>query len=186
MTDKRWKAVERGVAAELNQVLSGIGNYSPIERIPLLGRDGPDLTMNESGLVINVKSRQAILDRLFPKERHIITIGGAYICFRLKDLPAIIAKQGCFHYDYTDEWVQLSAWYATMNLWTEGIRNGMSTTTIMRHSQMPVKAWTNAFKSNCISAIILHRPRMPYGNCGVVIHYENLRRLSCNLTRTTN
>jgi hypothetical protein len=67
MTDKRWKAVERFVAAEFNSVLSGIGNYSSIERIPLLGREGPDLTVNELGLVINVKSRSRIPERLFPR-----------------------------------------------------------------------------------------------------------------------
>jgi hypothetical protein len=178
MPDKRWKAVERGVAAELNCVLSDIGNhFSPIDRIPLLGRDGPDLTMNETGLVINIKSRKVIPDRLFPKQCDLLRIGDL-VCFRMD------AIRFAYLFEETrtmKPWGQLQDWYDTMDLWTEGIKNGMSTTTIMRHSQMPVERWTPEFKSNCISAIVLHRPRMPYGNCGIAIHYENLRRLSCNL-----
>jgi hypothetical protein len=38
MNRERWKNVERKVAAQLNALLSDVGDFSPIERIPLLGR----------------------------------------------------------------------------------------------------------------------------------------------------
>jgi hypothetical protein len=184
MADKRWKAVERGVAEELNRVLSGVGNFSPVERIPLLGRDGPDLTMNETGLVINVKSRQNISGKLFPRSNEMLYVGDL-VCLRMTDLCKLMDYYNArrtMTKNTVDPVKHLQDWYDTMEEWTQQLKNGHSTTTIMRHSQMSVEAWTKEFKSNCISAIILHRPRMPYGNCGVVIHYENLRRLSCNLT----
>lgn len=189
MADKRWKSVERAVAAELNRVLSDAGKFSPIERIPLLGRDGPDVTINETGLVINVKSRKVIPDYLFPKANNIL-YSGKIMIFRLNELPTLFngePKEACLIFNpkmglsSTNHWGQLQEWYAEMDAWTQQLKIH-TTTTIMRNSRMPVDKWTSAFKQNCISAIILHRPRMPIGHCGVAIHFDNLRRLSCNLT----
>jgi hypothetical protein len=152
MADKRWKQVERGAAEELNRVLSGIGNFTPVERIPLLGREGPDLTVNETGLVINVKSRKCIPGYLFPPAGTFIH-SGKLIIFRLNDIITPLMKT-C----QVDQWKQLVDWYALMDKWTQ------------------------EFQPDAISAIFLHRPRLPYGSMGVAIHHEHLRRLSCNLT----
>ena len=157
MTDKRWKQVERGAAQELNRVLSGIGKFTPVERIPLLGREGPDLTVNETGLVINVKSRKAIPDRLFPGSNQLLFIG-RLVVFRLEDLKR--CRTAWMEIPTTDPWKRLQDWYDLMDCWTQ------------------------EFQPDGISAIFLHRPRMPYGNMGVVIHHEHLRRLSCNLNKT--
>ena len=89
MADKRWKAAERSIAAELNTLLSDIGDFAPIERIPLLGREGPDLTVNETGLVINVKSRQCIPTRLIPGKLQMLFIGNLAI-FRLNEMSAMV------------------------------------------------------------------------------------------------
>jgi hypothetical protein len=176
--DKRWKSVERHVATELNCILSDVGNhFSPIERIPILGREGPDLTINETGLVINVKSRKVIPDRLFPNSFQLLRIGDL-VCFRLDHIrTAHLFEAGAS----VSRWEQLSDWYDLMDAWTQQLKTIQTTTTIMRNSRMPVEKWTSTFKENCISAIFLHRPRMPIGHCGVVIHFDNLRRLSCNL-----
>ena len=157
MPDKRWKQVERGAAEELNRVLSGIGNFTPVARIPLLGREGPDLTVNETGLVINVKSRSVIPARLFPEHSQLLRIGDLVV-FRLAALPLASRYEPC---EPMQPWKKLQDWYDLMDQWTQEYQPGG------------------------ISAIFLHRPRMPYGNMGIAIHHANLRRLSCNLNRTT-
>ena len=180
MTDKRWKAVERSVAEELNRILSGVGNFSSIERIPLLGRDGPDLTMNEAGLVINVKSRKTIHPRLFPSPFELLYCDSLVI-FAISELTKVNAS--LMEPVKIDGSRTLQGWYDQMETWTNNLKQGMTSTTIIRHSTMPVEKWTDDFKQNCISAIILHRPRMPFGKCAVAIDFNNLRRLSCNLTQ---
>ena len=153
MNRERWKNVERNVAAQLNAQLSDVGNYSPILRIPLLGREGPDLTVNETGLVINVKSRKDLHPRLFPISQRIHTTG-ELVCFRLEDLPSLgdmpISTS-------TEPLKQLINWYWFMD------------------------KWTREFEPAGITSIIIHRPRMPIGHAGVVIHHKDLRRLLCNL-----
>ena len=164
MSDKRWKAVERKVAAKLNEVLSDVGNFSPIERIPLLGREGPDLTVNETGLVINVKSRKAIPDFLFPKAKEVLYLDGL-VAFQLNDLPEVFYdKPWRFLFNPSfcvraahRTWGQLGRWFDHMN------------------------KWTKAEKPDGISSIFIHRPRMPIGKVGVVIHFTDTRRLQCNL-----
>ena len=158
-TRHRWKAVERCIAAELNKRLSVIGNFTPIERIPLLGREGPDLTVNETRLVINVKSRESIHKRLIPGPFQILFCGDLVI-FRLSELS-------CFQSILmdpipVDSSRMLEDWYALMDRWTKEFQ--------------PDKG---------ISAIILHRPRMPYGDAGVAIHFNDLRRLQCQIKATT-
>ena len=153
MKRDRWKDVERKVAAKLNDGLSGVGKFKPIERIPLLGREGPDLTVNETGLVINVKSRECIPPRLFPISGRILNIG-YYSCFRLEDLcklPDMAIDGG------TEPWKRLTDWYERMDQWTQ------------------------EFQPKGITCIVIHRPRMPIGHAGVVIHHTDIWRLSCQI-----
>ena len=151
----RWKAVERKVADMLNKQFSDIGNFTAIERIPLLGREGPDLTVNESGLVINVKSRLEISRSLFPKPSEMLFCGDLVI-FRLAEI-------GCLYsalMDPTpvDSSRMLTDWWELMEKWR-------------KHNE-PERG---------VSAIILHRPRLPYGDAAVAIHFNDLRRLQCQL-----
>ena len=155
MTDKRWKAVEHGMATAFTKVLSDVG-MSPIERIPLLGREGPDLTVNESGLVINVKSRKCIPDRLLAPKNTYLFIGDL-VAFRLAEMFPLT--------DFHDRsaakmipWKQLQDWYAHMD------------------------KWTKEFQAGGISAIVLHHSKMPYGIATVVIHQNDFWSLQCNLT----
>lgn len=162
MNRARWKDVERRVATQLNAVLSDVGKFAPIERIPLLGREGPDLTVNELGLVINVKSRQAIPERLFPCRNEIIFTGDL-ICFRLEEFAGMTGR-GWINADWTPArpWKQLADWY----LWMD--------------------KWTKQYRRECVTSIIIHRPRMPIGHAGVVITQNDLRRLSCQIKMQSN
>ena len=53
------RKAEREIALVFSQFFSDIG-MSPVERIPILGRTGPDITINEANLVIDVKSRKSV------------------------------------------------------------------------------------------------------------------------------
>jgi hypothetical protein len=151
----RPRFVERRVAEELSELFAPIG-MTKVERLPVIGRTGPDIAINESELVIDVKSRKCVPTYLLPAAQTLVVVGSLAI-FRLEELLNIPTSETT-----QVPSKQISDWYAHMDEWTQ------------KH------------RPNGISAIILHRPRMPIGNCGVVIHYENLRRLSCNLTKTTN
>ena len=131
----------------MSEIVSGVG-MSPVERIPLLGRDGPDLTINETGLVINVKSRKKTPEWVCaPKEK--LLVYGDLVGFRLKHLLEVqrMAQEDA------PQWKQLLDWYEHMD------------------------DWTKKKKPDCISAIFVHKPRMPIGNMTVVIHKNHLRRL---------
>ena len=149
----RPRSVERRTAEELSELFVSIG-LSKVERLPVIGRTGPDIAINESGLVIDVKSRKCVPAYLFPPAKTLFSVGSLAI-FRLEELLDIPTSETT-----QVPSKQLSDWFQHMDQWTQ------------------------EHQPNGISAIILHRPRMPIGNCGVAIHHENLRRLSCNLTKT--
>jgi hypothetical protein len=156
---QNWKRVERMAAQELNMRLSGVGKFTPIERVPVNGREGPDLTINETGLVVNVKSRQKIHPRLLPGFCQLLFCGDLVI-FRLEDITCF----NTFLMDPipVDSSKMLMDWYEKMDKWRE------------------------AHHPDGISAIFLHRPQLPYGEMGVAIHFDKLRRLSCNIKSVTN
>jgi len=52
----RPRRIENMVAEWITR-LSVSKGYEPVERVPVIGRTGPDLTINGLGLVIDVKSR---------------------------------------------------------------------------------------------------------------------------------
>jgi hypothetical protein len=54
----RPRRIENRIAEELNKYFS-FYRLSHIERIPVLGREGPDYTKNELGLNLDAKSRKA-------------------------------------------------------------------------------------------------------------------------------
>ncbi len=53
----RPRGVERAVAAELSRWFAKY-NLPPVQRIPVLGREGPDLSWNAAKLIVDVKSRK--------------------------------------------------------------------------------------------------------------------------------
>jgi hypothetical protein len=148
----RWKDVERKVAVGLNAIYSDVGK-STVGRLPVNGREGPDLSVNEVGLVVNVKSRQIVHPRLFPEPKQLLTIGDL-VCFRLEDLARM---NELVNNAETEPLKALVDWYWFMD------------------------KWTREFKPDGITCIIIHRPGMPIGKCGIVIHFNDLKRLSCQL-----
>ena len=95
----RPRRAENRIAEELNAWFAR-HNLSPIERIPVLGRKGPDYTYNELKLNLDAKSRKSIPKSHIISEPEIfyaytmniyrgIEPGGKYIGIRLCDLEFI-------------------------------------------------------------------------------------------------
>lgn len=148
MAGSRWKSVERETAYLITSLVSDIG-MSAVSRIPILGREGPDITINELELVVNVKSRLKIPKWIYAPDDKFFHYGDL-VGFRLKHLmklTTLSASEDCRC------WKQLTDWYDHMEQWTK--------------DEHPTG----------ITAIFLHRPRMPIGNMTVVIHQKHLRRL---------
>jgi hypothetical protein len=100
-----------------------------------------------------VKSRKVIHPRLFPVTERIHAIGDL-VCFRLEDVRSLDDMP---INSSTEPLKKLIDWYWFMD------------------------KWTREFEPAGITSIIIHRPRMPIGHAGVVIHHKDLRRLLCNL-----
>ena len=82
----RPRKVENRIAEELNRWFNQVG-LSPIERIPVLGRAGPDFTKNELQLRLDAKSRLAIPKSMKCGEE--VIYFGMYAGVRLCDLDKL-------------------------------------------------------------------------------------------------
>ncbi len=148
----RPRGVENKVAEALSLFFVQVG-MTPVERIPILGREGPDITTNELGLVIDVKSRLEVPQTIF------FPLVGPfsfdwYLCVRLACLDTLFDDREGAMLDFTSKIVD--KWYAHM------------------------EEWTAKENPTGISALVLHRPKMPIGDAVVVIHHNDRRRLQDN------
>jgi hypothetical protein len=137
----RPRAVEREVARYLSDRMP---HLTPIERIPVLGRTGPDLTVNELGLVIDVKSRLGVprshLD--FGQDERFWIIPLFYLhMLDITDCHQIVPNS-----------ITVNKWYDHMDEWRQEHQPGG------------------------ITALVLHRPKMPYGRATLIISKTDYRR----------
>ncbi len=138
----RPRSVEREVAAFLSQLLSDTGNL--IERIPVLGRTGPDLTYHPPlNLIIDVNSRLQVPQCMLAAKLCVFETANNLTGFRLEDLLQLPYFE--ISAAVRPASVIVADWWAHMDLW--------------RLDHEP----------KGISAIILHRPRMPIGHATVII-----------------
>lgn len=141
---QRPRRVEREAAKLLSDFFRSIG-CSPVERIPVLGRTGPDISLNELGLVVDVKSRLEVpLGAFFD---HPVCCQGVYYAVPLDRIADLLISEGD---PVPFKSKQVDAWYAHM------------------------EAWTLVNQPDGISALILHRPKLPYGKAMLIL--KNRRR----------
>ena len=152
----RPRRVEREVARHLNELFSDAG-MSPVERIPVLGRTGPDITINECGLVIDVKSRKEVPKLILPAQGQVLRMGNL-ISFRLSELMDVISAKE-LEMEWTGNSVIVQRYWDHMNEWT------------LTEREMP-----------SVTCVILHKSgaRMPIGNSSVII-LEKERTKLCQL-----
>lgn len=147
----RPRSVERQVASHLSEMSLSLG-CSKVERIPILGREGPDITTNELGLVIDVKSRLACPGGYFWSRP---LIHGDLVAIELDTLLGLPEIEDPQPYKFSS--ITVNRWYDHMD------------------------EWTKEFMPSGISALVLHKPKMPIGKGQLLFHVSNLEVLKCRL-----
>ncbi len=147
----RPRSVENRVAEALSEHYQRLG-LPAVDRIPVLGRTGPDITFHpELPLIVDVKSRQGVPKQLFFPILGPFTFDNM-VAVRLSCLSMLWDREGHTAYlDYA---------YKTVRDWLEHMDE-----------------WTREEQPEGISCIVLHRPETPIGNCVAVISQTNRRRL---------
>jgi hypothetical protein len=152
---KRWKRIEHRVAEVLSKWFRNYG-LSPITRIPVNGREGPDLSTNEIMLFIDVKSRLQVPISAFPKS--IGYLGTTMVSVRLSSLdkltgeitevlPPSLLVRG---------WLDHMSQYITDNIpW------------VMKNK-----------KPSGIPAIVLHKPGLAAKDATLIIYKRDLKRIN--------
>lgn len=145
----RPRRAENRVAEILSDFFIANG-LAPIERIPVLGRTGPDLTVNEANLIVDVKSRQSVPQHPFNAVSKTGKAKNASLAlFQLSSLQeTLLSSQGQFTLCKTSKTVL--GWLDHMH------------------------AWTQANTSGGISALVLHKPQMPYGSAVLVLYSSDV------------
>jgi hypothetical protein len=147
----RPRSAEREAARHLTQFFTHFG-FSPVERIPVLGRTGPDLTMNELGLVIDVKSRREVPQNVFPAAGYCRVLNRDLASIRLSDLAAAVAE----------------------DLPRVHVRPDLKT---VQDYYDHMHTWTLANLPDGMTALVLHRPGMRFGSAAFVTTFSNLERI---------
>jgi len=151
----RPRSVERNVAAYLTQLLSDNGKItSPLHRIPVLGREGPDISYDKNvKLIIDVKSRLKVPACMLAGKSELLLAD--LFCFRLEDL---------------------------LKLPHMGVTRSVEASKTVRKWWDHMDEWTRTNEPGGISAIVLHRPQMPIGHSTVVISLQDRSKLCHRLS----
>lgn len=150
----RPRGVENLAAGQMNKIFIGLG-MSPVERIPVLGREGPDITINESGLAVDVKSRIEVPKLLWKSNkghqanRPVLRQGGL-LCVRLANL-------GCL--------------YGDVSMSEDQLPGSKLVSDWLQH----MAAWANP--EGKVPAIVCHRPGMHTANAVFVMYAHDLDAL---------
>ncbi len=155
----RPRRVENQIAAHLSEQFLSLG-YSPVERIPVLGRTGPDITVNESKLAMDVKSRLEVPKLLWETRalNGIVRRSPGLLCLRVSRFAGLFAPD-----------VQISEYV---------LPPSKLVTAYLEH----MKQWAD--EMNSIPAVILHRPRMNTANAVFVMYESDLSRLKATFRVT--
>ncbi|MGD8405302.1 MAG: hypothetical protein PVJ21_16700 [Anaerolineales bacterium] len=152
---RRWKRVEEKIASKLTEIFSDVGKEA-VERIPILGRTGPDISYNEVKLIVDVKSRKEVPKSSIAVKGKVLHFGDM-LGFRLADLPDL------------DRLTPRTA----------------APSTLVTHWLSHMHEWTARYEPDGISCVILHRPGMPVGNSTVIIHSQE-RNTLCQRMRSSS
>ena len=149
---RRPRRIESEVAKWLS-LFSSRFLWDPVQRIPILGRTGPDITINQSKLVIDVKSRKSI-----PLSHIVSTLNighwGDLCGVRLRDVTSIT-----HHLIEQRPSVVVERWYNHMD------------------------EWTQEYTVDGITALVLHRPGMWVELSTLIIHTKDWRRFYDHIER---
>jgi hypothetical protein len=153
----RPRAVENRVADAMNEHFKKL-TVSPVERIPVLGRTGPDITLNELGIVVDVKSRKEVPSSIFFPMINVFRFD-LFHAVRLQNLDQF--------------WVE---WDSSPQAFPEPPMLDFASKMI-RDYLAHMEEWTHEHAADGVSCVVLHRPEMPIGSSVAVIYSSSRRRL---------
>ena len=142
----RPRSVEREVSELLSEIYLRHG-YSPVKRIPTLGRIGPDIEINEAQFVIDAKSRIAV-PQSHLLDKGVMGVFGEYVGVRIGELERESFK-------------------------SQLVRPSLIVLSWLKH----MDEWTREFMPNGISVVILHKPRTKIANATFVVKPEDWRKV---------
>lgn len=155
----RPRSVENRVAGEFSKIFTRYG-LEPVARIPVLGRTGPDVSINKAGFVIDVKSRKKVPKTYLyvPWKKCGIAQAGQFLLCPIKHFDEFVIRgkrEVGPPLDFQSGPVR--EWWLHMDEWTRRNRPGD------------------------FSMIVLHKPRIPIGNAVVVFHEKDRRSIQCRM-----
>ena len=145
----RPRRIENRVADWVTR-LSASKGYGLVERKPVIGRTGPDLTINELGLVVDVKSRLEVPKSVFLKPSETLEMGDT-VGVRLDSLGLLFVPYT--HRMYRPYSVLVRRWLEHMDEW--------------RQEHYP----------EGVAALVLHRPGRHVGTSTVIIYADEREKL---------
>jgi hypothetical protein len=157
------RRIERQVAKHLSRFYEN-HSMQPVKRIPVLGRTGPDIMINEAELVIDVKDRIEVPKGVMLRRGEAAAIGESLIGVRLGELALLLEDELTLTQRRQSKLVQ--AWIDHMDDW--------------RARRLP----------SGISMVVLHRPHRHVANSTAVIYLRDWkhfwRKFNDKSNRTTN
>ena len=117
----RPRRIEREVALHLSRYLATLG-MGPVNRIPVLGRTGPDVDVLPGlQIAVDVKSRKANPKNYKLYGNHLQFWGAgelAQVGSRLSDLKTLFDVENISMHMYRNKSITVSDWLAHMSEWT--------------------------------------------------------------------
>jgi hypothetical protein len=147
---RRPRRIESEVAKHLTQFSIERG-CSQVRRIPVLGRTGPDIEINELNLVVDVKSRQQVPKLAMLKPGEFARFEDGLLGVRLDELYRL----------YT----------------TQEPNTTRPSSTVIRRWFEHMEDWRRAHCDLGVSVLVLHRPGTPVKRSAVVIHQSERSKL---------
>jgi hypothetical protein len=144
------RRAENVIALLLSEKFAAIG-ASEVVRIPVIGRTGPDITINEVGLVVDVKNRKEVPNGLFHDD---LIRFGDLLAAPIEKFELLVGEEKPREVDFLS--VTVLNYYTHMHEWT------------MNH------------RLDGIACVILHKvkpAKMPFGKSMVIISFADRRRL---------
>lgn len=153
---------EREIAAILTTRFVRYG-YSPVERIPILGRTGPDITINEFNLVVDVKNRLEV-PKCYIREG--LTDFGDLLRVPISEMELLAGEPS----EIGPKSVTVSQWFWHMNEWRIRYhRHGITALVLHRPGQiMPygesmliISKLQKEYFAQCLKQMLLNVSSLP-------------------------
>ena len=148
----RPRRIEREAASHLSVFFQSLC-LPAVERIPVLGRTGPDIEINQYELVVDVKSRLSVPMGMEVRRGYVSYGQGKWIGTRLDEI-SLIPTTPVGQYLYVQSFVSTQRWLDHMDKWTQ--------------AEMP----------DGITSLILHRPGMAMKDATFLIKCEHLEKFN--------